>query len=46
MPVALMDMHECQRTKDVKRIMGKCEPPVVKQMSPSDEPRSAFQFFL
>ncbi|KAJ8442659.1 hypothetical protein Cgig2_003703 [Carnegiea gigantea] len=48
-PVALMDMHECQGTKDVKkdvRIMGKCEPPVVKQMSPSDEPRSAFQFFL
>jgi len=43
-------MHECQGRKDVKkdvkRIMGKCEPPAVKQMSPADEPRSAFQFFL
>lgn len=46
-PVALIDMHECQVKKDVKRFKGKCDrPPVVKKSNISEEPRSAFHFFM
>lgn len=46
-PIALADMHECERKKEVKRFRGVCEKPaVLKRGSGDHQVRSPFRFFM
>ncbi|CAO2825781.1 unnamed protein product [Amaranthus hypochondriacus] len=47
--IALMDMHDCKRQKDVKKFKGKSKPSIPeipKNNVISEQPRSPFMFFM
>lgn len=47
MAVALVDMHDCESKKDVKRFKGECRNPKSDtQQRFQDQPRSPFRLFM
>lgn len=44
--VALMDMHECNAKKDVKKLKGNSKPLISKENNIPEQPRSPFVFFM
>ncbi|XP_057523312.1 high mobility group B protein 3-like [Amaranthus tricolor] len=44
--IALMDMHDCKRKKDVKKFKGNSKPSIPEKILISEQPRSPFMFFM